>query len=207
MATEALLIDVFDLETSPLAKIQFISDFFACTGPLLDHHTMQANEELLVFLEGSNYDYYIYSTDALGIALGNSNLSQETQSRILPVRNQDYFLLAGLKMALSRATKRLNIKAPTFKVANTIQELELLLATWPTEAIAKADHDGAGARVRQFPANHKGSLGKIDQSWLPLLVQENITGVDINVEARFVDGKLVGWTYSRMLQVGSRFGP
>jgi len=152
---------------------------------------MQANEELLIFLEGSNYDYYIYSTDALGIALGNSNLSQETQSRMLPVRNQDYCLLAGTQIALSRPTKRLN-KAPTFKVGNTIQELELLLATWPTEAIAKADHDGGGERVRQFPANHKGSLGKIDQSWLALLVQENITGVDINVEAQFVASKLIG---------------
>ena len=160
MATEALLIDVFDLENSPLAKIQFIGDFFACTGPLMDHHTMQANEELLTFLDGSNYDHYIYSTDALGIALGNSNLSQETKSRMLPVRNQDYFLLAGTQIALSRATKRLNIKAPIFKVGNTIQELELLLATWPSEAIAKVDHDGGGARVRQVPCKPQGQPGK-----------------------------------------------
>jgi len=45
----------------------------------------------------------------------------------------------------------------------------------------------------KFPANHKGSLGKTDQSWLALLAQENITGVDINVQAQFVASKLVGW--------------
>ena len=183
MATEALLFDVFDLENSPLAKDQFISAFFACIQPLMDHHTMRANEELLIFLEGSHYDYYIYSSDALGIELGSSNLSQETTFRVMPVRNQDYFFLACSKIALSRAAKHLNFSTPTFEVDNTIQELELLLSTWPTEAIAKADHGGGGARVRQFPANHKGNLGKIDQSWLPVLVQEKITGVEIHLEA------------------------
>jgi hypothetical protein len=103
IATETLLVDVFDLENSPLAKSQFISNFFACTGPLMDQYTMQANEELLIFLESS-------------------------------------------KIALSHAATHLNIKTPTFEVANTIQELEILLANWPTGAIVKADYSGGGAR-------------------------------------------------------------
>jgi hypothetical protein len=207
LATDGLFIDVFDTENSPLAKNQFIDNFFACTMPLMDHHTMQAHEELLVFLEDTNYDYYIYSSDALGIALGNSSLSQQTKSRVMPVRNKDCLSLAGSKIALSNAANHLGLTTPRFEVANTLKELELLLASWTTEAIAKADHGGGGARVRQFPAHHKGSLGKIDQSWLPVLVQEKITGVEINVEAQFLAGKLVGWTYSKVLQVSSRFGP
>ena len=207
LAADALYIYAFDVENSPLAKSQFISDFFSCTGELMDHHTMQANEGLVVFLEDSNYDYYIYSSDALGIALGNSSLSQQTKSRVMPVRNKDCLSLAGSKIALSNAANHLGLTTPRFEVANTLKELELLLASWTTEAIAKADHGGGGARVRQFPAHHKGSLGKIDQSWLPVLVQEKITGVEINVEAQFLAGKLVGWTYSKVLQVSSRFGP
>jgi hypothetical protein len=207
LATEALFIDVYDVGNSPLAKSQFISNFFSCTGPLVHHHTMQANVELLMFLEDSNYDYYIYSSDALGIAIGNSSLSPETKSRVMPVRNKDYFALAGSKIALSDAANHLGLRTPRFEVANTLQELELLLASWRTEAIAKADRGGGGARVRQFPANHKGSLGEIDQSWLPVLVQEKITGVEIHLDAQFFAGKLVGWTYSKVLQVSSRFGP
>jgi hypothetical protein len=95
LATEALCVDAFDIENSPLAKSQFISDFFSCRGELMDHHTMQANEELLVFLEDSNYDYYIYSNDALGIAIWNSSLSDEARTRVMPVINKDYFALAG----------------------------------------------------------------------------------------------------------------
>ena len=207
LATEKLCIDVFDIENSPLAKNQFIGNFFACPGPIMDHHSMQAHDELLVFLEGSNYDYYIYSSDPLGIAIRRSSLSGQTKSRVLPVRNQDYFALAGSKIALSDAANHLKLKTPPYEVVNTIPELELLLANLQTESVVKADHGGGGARVRQFPAHHKGSLGKIDQSWLPVLVQEKITGVDINVEAQFFAGKLVGWTYSKVLQVSSRFGP
>ena len=51
LVPETLSIDVFDVGNSPLAKSQFISDFLACSVELMDHHTMQANEELLVFLE------------------------------------------------------------------------------------------------------------------------------------------------------------
>lgn len=76
LATGALLIDAFDVENSPLARSQFISNFFTCTEPLMDHHTVQADVELLMFLEDSNYDYYIYSSDALGIAIGNSSLGE-----------------------------------------------------------------------------------------------------------------------------------
>jgi hypothetical protein len=36
-----------------------------------------------MFLEDSNYDYFIYSSDVLGIALGNSSLRHETKSRVL----------------------------------------------------------------------------------------------------------------------------
>jgi len=156
---------------------------------------MQANAELLVFLENSNYDYdyYIYSSDALGIAIANSSLSDQAKSRVLPVRSKDYFALAGSKIALSHAANHLSLKTPRSEVANTIQELETLLATWPTEVIATADHGGGGARVRQFPANHKGSLGKIDQSCLPALVQQKITGVEIHLDAQFFAGELVGW--------------
>jgi 6-phosphogluconate dehydrogenase (decarboxylating) len=64
LATEAPFISVFDVENSPLDKGQFISNFFSCTGELMEYHTMQANAELLVFLENSNYDYYIHSSDA-----------------------------------------------------------------------------------------------------------------------------------------------
>ena len=95
----------------------------------MDHHTMQANEELVVFLEDSNYDYYIYSSDALGIALGNSSLSQQTKSRVMPVRNKDCFALAGSKIALSNAANHLGLTTPRFEVANTLKELELLLAS------------------------------------------------------------------------------
>ena len=207
LATDALYIDVFDLENSRLAKSQFISNFFSCNGELMDHHSMRANEELLVFLEDSNYDYYIYSSDVLGIAIGNSSLSDQTKSRVMPVRNKDYFALAGSKIALSDAANHLGLTTPRFEVANTLEELELLLASWPTEAIAKADHGGGGARVRHFPANHMGSLGKIVQSWLPVLVQEKITGVEIHLDAQFFAGKLIDWTYSRVLQASSKFGP
>jgi len=64
LATGALLVDVFDVGNSPLADDQFISNCFACTGPVMSHHTMQADEELLVFLEGASYHYYFYSSDA-----------------------------------------------------------------------------------------------------------------------------------------------
>jgi len=207
LATDGLFIDVFDFKNSPLAKRQFIDNFFACTVPLMDHDTMQAHNEHLVFLEGSNYDYYIYSSDALGIAIRNSRLSDQTKSRVLPVRNKDYFALAGSKIALSHAANHLGLTTPRFEVANTIHDLQLLLASWPTAVIAKADHGGGGARVRQFPPHHTGSLGKIDQSWFPVLVQEKITGVEIHLDAQFVAGKLANWTYSRVLQVSSRFGP
>jgi len=126
---------------------------------------------------------------------------------VLPVRNKDYFALAGSKIALSNAANHLGLTTARFEVANTIHELELLLASWPTEAIAKADQGGGGARVKQFPAHHTGNLGKIDQSWLPVLVQQKITGVEIHLDALFFAGKLVGWTYSKVLQVSSRFGP
>lgn len=63
LATDGLFVDVFDIENSPLAKSQFISNFFGCSGELMDHHTMQADEDLLIFLEDSNYDYCFYSSE------------------------------------------------------------------------------------------------------------------------------------------------
>jgi len=113
---------------------------------------------------------------------------------VLPVRNKDYFALAGSKIALSNAANHLGLTTARFEVANTIHELELLLASWPTAVIAKAHHGGGGARVRQFPPHHSGSLRKIIQSWLPVLVQQKITGVEIHLDAQFFAGKLVGWT-------------
>jgi hypothetical protein len=38
-------------------------------------------------------------------------------------------------------------------------------------------------------------------------VQQKITGVEIHLDAQFFAGKLLGWTYSKVLQVSSRFGP
>jgi hypothetical protein len=47
LTTDPLFIDAFDVENSPLANSQFTSSFFACTGLLTDHHTMQANAHFL----------------------------------------------------------------------------------------------------------------------------------------------------------------
>jgi hypothetical protein len=89
LATDGLFVDVFDIENSPLAKSQFISNFFGCSGELMDHHTMQADEDLLMFL-----DVQTTTTDA---------------AQVMSVRNQDYFLLAGSRIALSHATTHLSM--------------------------------------------------------------------------------------------------
>ena len=125
----------------------------------------------------------------------------------MPVRSPDFFSLAGSKIALSEISQRLGIAIPEFETAASLRELRQLLADSAHDTLVKANIEGGGARVSEFRAEHQGSLGKIDESWLTVLLQRKVTCVAIAVEAQFVSRKLVGWIYSKPLRTSTKFGP
>ena len=107
----------------------------------------------------------------------------------------------------SLAALELGITAPRFKIAYSLSGLAENLNDWERSPILKADFGGRGTQVLSIP--HESCSKSIDlgSSWYPVLLQEQILGTEVGVEAQFIVGVLVDWTYSHVLRTAGHFGP
>jgi len=81
------------------------------------------------------------------------------------------------------------------------------LKHWDGSLILKADFGAGSMQVLSIPRESLSNSTDLDSSWYPVLLQEQILGTEVGVEAQFVTGVLVGWTYLHILRTAGQFGP
>jgi hypothetical protein len=204
---DGLEIHVVDGPFSILSKSRFVTEFHAIRNPIFSEVNDSVDPGLIEFFESTNFDFYIYSSDDLVRCVKNSSLENSTKQLVLPIRNPDYFDLGGSKSALSLALHNLRIRTPDFQVVHDFTDLRKAISEFAGDLILKADIGGGGKRVLALNGEQGRSFGQVDETWFPILIQEFVHGDDVSVEAHFMNGELIGWTYTEVLSSETRFGP
>ena len=207
LAGNELSIDVFDYQDSPLAGSSYVSKFHHCPEPLINSETGLISQHLTTFLVRNAFDFFIYSSDGLAMAVKDSDLEENIKERVLPVQDRKYFDLIGSKIALSLTAASLGLTTPGFEIAADRAELEGKLKKLHGDYFVKADVGGGGARVKAIHAGPNSRTPHVPKDWFPLLVQEKIVGEEIAVDALFLKGKLMTYAYSVVLERTKRLGP
>lgn len=139
----------------------------------------------------------------------DSKLLISYKEKFLPVVNQKYFGHLASKIGLSKALKEFKIRTPDFAVINSNSDILYNLKLIHFPFILKGDYSGGGSQT--IEVNNQSELKKImkEFNYFPALMQKKIEGDLIGIEALFLDGKLVHFSYSNILKTMSnnRFSP
>lgn len=193
-----------------LAKSSYVERFIPLGTALAADHDESfvadlAATELLGSLDNLG-DWIIVAEDKELRLLAESDLPESVLSRLLPARNALGISLIDSTVGLAEALTQLNIAQPRSRVAATRGELEAILRAEDCALLIKADSGHGGTCIARALNPKDFDSETIDAAWFPVVVQEFVDGDLCAVEAQFVNGQLVGYLYSTVLQTFSLFG-
>lgn len=206
LSTENIAIDVYDVADSVLSKSSFVRQFLVLEKNINEplHKAVFRNRKYLASL---NYDYYLFSDDMIAIELARKSKDVQLQLKLLPVRKPEGIELVGSKVGFVNIAHASKIKIPRSLVAKNPKHLVSVSKTFEGKYLVKADIGGGGSTVKRFDSPIALEQAAKLKTWFPVVVQEEIDGTLISVEAFYDSGKLLGWIYSKFDSESWEFGP
>lgn len=173
--------------------------FIPLTKPALPHITKCINYD---------YNWIIVTDENLLQEILDSPLSEQDKLKLLPVVSSKNYLHLNSKIGLSLTLHAHGIKTPRFSVASHKNEALLRAEKLGYPVLLKQDASSGGAGViecvspKQILAISNGFFKQ------RILIQEKIHGVDIDLSALFLDGKLIHFNYAEQTKTClNTFGP
>lgn len=135
--------------------------------------------------------------------VARSNLSPIYKKKLLPMKNADFFHVAGSKVGQIEMFRNLGISHPKTEInidfgcdKNGI----------PFPCIAKADRFGGGGKFSRVVENLT-ELREFHREHSEILVQEIVEGVEYSVEGFYRNGQLIFAQFGQMLDLLNGNGP
>ena len=137
--------------------------------------------------------------------IAQAEVKLETKLKLLPIKNPEAFKILDSKVGLQAVIQELKLSGPQGKVIRDKKELDSQRNHFKVPYLIKGDQGSGGAHVRKV--TNKQKYPKIDDIPFPFILQEEINGSEISVDAYFVNGNLKAYIYSDQITTISAFGP
>jgi len=151
--------------------------------------------------------FLVFSDDDHMYQLARMGLTQEQQCAIFPTKKASGLQLLGSKVGLTKFCNEHAISHPQSIVADSPEELKVVLNNFAYPLFIKGDRGGGGALVFNLLKRGDFDQVKLAAGDFPVVVQEAIESPLISIEAFYAHGQLVAWIYSEELGSISKFGP
>lgn len=153
-------------------------------------------------LEQNTYDWVIVSDDSSLRALNNNLTDPTLASKILPLSNLHNRAMLGSKAGLAAACAECGVLAPHSRVYNPSLDISLNTIGVQFPLLLKEDESSSGHGVHlcaDAEAMKKTLAGMAAAQKSRLVIQEYVPGDTISVEALYRSGRLLAYTYSKVL--------
>ena len=197
---------MFGVQNNPISESPYIDEYVGLSNLLTDTWGDVVLRNTDRILE-TNADWYIIDGDETATRLANSELSVKHKFKLLPCGNQVGLKVLGSKAGLAKLSKEVDFGFPSSSVAETHSELETELNIWDGPLYIKGDQGGGGLKVRFFAEANEVRSAEIPKDWFPLVLQQQVLGKLISVEALFWQGEIRGWLYSEGIEFAGSYGP
>lgn len=151
-------------------------------------------------------DWTLWGDDMDLIRVARSDLAETDKLRILPVRRTRGLPMLGSKTGFATLVTELGLPAPRSVVVMTPDGLADALGACTPPFFVKGERGGAAGRLRLVEDREQLLPGEIPDRWFPVLIQEQVPGTEVAVEALFGHGRLLGWLHSTATAREDRFG-
>ena len=224
MKLKALLIgyDLGNIQvmTHLLARAQFEVDVITTSGAVQIHmqHLLKMDQlhfieheadfwQILKTIKIASFALKIVVDDGFLHTILNSALADDLKLALLPVVSMRHFSHLCSKAGLAQVLFENRINAPKFRVAQNRELAEKLASELHFPILIKVDFSCAGNGI--FECQTKEDLMRHLQQELvyPLLLQEKISGQELDLSAFYQEGHLIYFGYAKIKQVAGRFGP
>ncbi len=168
----------------------------------------EIKEKTLEIFDRNEADtFFVFSDDDHMYQLARMGLTQEQQCAIFPTKKASGLQLLGSKAGLTKFCNEHAISHPQSIVANSPDELKVVLNNFAYPLFIKGDRGGGGALV--FNLLKTGDFDQVNLATGDFqdVVQEAIESPLISIEAFYAHRQLVAWIYSEELGSISKFGP
>lgn len=143
-----------------------------------------------------HYDLIVPLNDDTLRWILQSELSDDEKLQLLPVHSKDDFQHIASKIGLAVALQRHGIAIPRFEVARDADEIRQCIERIGLPVLIKIDFSGGGNGT--FDCSRAADLEALAPriSQYPVLVQQKISGIEIDCSAFFCDNKLIFFNYA-----------
>jgi hypothetical protein len=158
-------------------------------------------KELIQSLNG----LVLIGTDAEMREIAEAEIDLELKLKLLPIKNPEAFKILDSKVGVQSVVQQLKLSAPRALVINNKTDLEKIEGAITPPYFYKGDTGGGGAFIHRVATNEP--TPKVAELSYPFLVQEEITGSEISIDAFFVNGILKAYIYSDQIKSIRLYGP
>lgn len=193
-------VDFLGPDHSFLKSSRYLRHFFAFKPP-------KSIVEYAVDHLSNNYDWIIIGDDPTLGEIASYPLDEAIKLKLLPVISSEHFQHIFSKINLSKALQKEHICTPTFKVISILQEATEYFYELKKPVFLKNDKGGGGYRV--FLCKKISDIESLAKKFTgePLLAQMAIDGLELHIDALFLDSKLVFFDAAEIVEKMGSFGP
>jgi len=137
--------------------------------------------------------------------IAQAEVDLEIKLKLLPIKNPEAFMILDSKVGLQELIDKLKISAPPGLIIENYADLSHIESRINLPYFFKGDNGGGGAHVRRV--NAYSSIPNSSELTYPLLLQEEVIGSEISVDAFFNNGNLAAYIYSDQIKSMSKYGP
>lgn len=197
---------VFGPPHNPLASSEFVHKYTVLETAHEESWaaTLIRNAQQIL---ATDANWFIVENDTVAYELARSDLALGDKLRLLPTQSEKGLTVLGSKVGLASAAQELGLNFPHTVTAHNASQLSALCANWKGSGFLKSDLGGGGKYIRHFTALTEPLCDSIPSEWFPLIVQQEIQGTPISIEALFRVGELGGWMCSVPTVYSANFGP
>lgn len=154
-------------------------------------------------VSNGHYDWVVLTDDLVIRTMNESVIDPVLFRKIFPITKIEHRDLLGFKSGLSRLCQKYNIVTPAFVIYDGITDPLKLMSNLKFPILLKIDESGGGKGIfeaadAQMALNIFKALP--DNKKIGLVFQEYILGDNISVEALFKNGRLLGYSSSKVLE-------
>ena len=137
--------------------------------------------------------------------IAEAEVDLDIKLKLLPIRNPEAFKILDSKVGLQEVLQKLQLPVPSGQIINGLEDLNNLGSRFKHPYLIKGDAGGGGVYIRRVSADSPHP--SIDDITFPFLLQEEIVGSEISVDAFFNEGILRAYVYSDEIKSKRKYGP
>jgi hypothetical protein len=158
-------------------------------------------EKLIDFMDG----LVLIGSDPEMREIVEANVNLDIKLKLLPIKNPEAFKILDSKVGLQQLTAALQLSAPKGLVIEKYADLSHIEDRINLQYFFKGDKGGGGANVSRMSVN--SPVPNIQDLTFPLLLQEEIVGTEVHIDAYFANGILRAYIYTDQIKSMSKYGP